>query len=379
MFRRILSTSFKQFHAIEVKTLRSHQSTLSVFALNSFRYKSKMANQTKQAVIGTHNGVFHCDEILAIFMLQQLPEYHNSRIVRTRDEALLKDCDIVVDVGAVFDPEKKRFDHHQKTFEHTLGSLRPKYAEKWSKVRLSSAGLVYTFFGEAVIRNILKAQKNIDVDENCLQKVYEKVYEYLIEEIDGIDNGVPQFDGEPLYRISTNLSARVGNFNSQWNSTEDFDEMEQFEKAKQVVGVELIDRIEYYATVWWPARAIVDDAIKRRHQTHSSGGIIELTQICPWKQHLFDLEKEYDICGEIKYCVYESGPNDNRVICVPVSATSFICRKFLPEPWRGIRDAELKEATKNPHAKFVHATGFIGGATNRDAALDLAIKALEYN
>lgn len=36
---------------------------------------------------------------------------------RTRDPALLDTCDIVVDVGAVYDVAKKRFDHHQNSFQ----------------------------------------------------------------------------------------------------------------------------------------------------------------------------------------------------------------------------------------------------------------------
>lgn len=36
--------------------------------------------------IGTHSGVFHCDEALACFMLKQLPEYKDAEIIRTRDE-----------------------------------------------------------------------------------------------------------------------------------------------------------------------------------------------------------------------------------------------------------------------------------------------------
>jgi len=64
--------------------------------------------------IGTHSGTFHCDEVLACFMLKQLPEYENAEIVRTRDPAVLGTCDIVVDVGAVYDPEKHRYDHHQR-------------------------------------------------------------------------------------------------------------------------------------------------------------------------------------------------------------------------------------------------------------------------
>lgn len=38
--------------------------------------------------IGTHNGVFHCDEVLACYMLKKLPLYKDADIVRTRDEAV---------------------------------------------------------------------------------------------------------------------------------------------------------------------------------------------------------------------------------------------------------------------------------------------------
>jgi uncharacterized UPF0160 family protein len=40
---------------------------------------------------------------------------HSSSLInRTRDEEVLKTCDIVVDVGSVYDPPNLRFDHHQK-------------------------------------------------------------------------------------------------------------------------------------------------------------------------------------------------------------------------------------------------------------------------
>lgn len=330
----------------------------------------------KQLVIGTHSGLFHCDEILACFMLQQLPTYKNAKIIRSRDDAVLNECDIVVDVGAVYDPEKFRFDHHQKTFEHTLGSLRPEYAEKFSKVRLSSAGLIYTHFGEAVIRQLLE-QHNIEVTDDCLRNIFIQVYDGFIQEIDGIDNGVPQHPDEPVYRISTHLSARVGQFNSQWNSTAEFDEQAQFEKGKALAGEEFTDKVLFYATVWWPARAIVEEAVKERFNVHPSGKIIELKKSCPWKNHLFNLEEVHKCSGEILYCVAESDPNDHRVICVPLNATSFVCRKFLPAPWRGVRDADLASKSGIKDAKFCHATGFIGGAKSRDAALEMAIKSLE--
>ncbi|KTG35833.1 hypothetical protein cypCar_00047083 [Cyprinus carpio] len=64
--------------------------------------------------IGTHNGTFHCDEVLACFLLRQLPEYKDAEILRSRDASLLKQCDVVVDVGGEYDPSQQRYDHHQR-------------------------------------------------------------------------------------------------------------------------------------------------------------------------------------------------------------------------------------------------------------------------
>lgn len=82
-------------------------------------------------VIGTHNGGFHCDEALAISMLRLLPQYRDSPIVRTRDPDLLAKCDIIVDVGAQYDPPTHRYDHHQREFTDVFDGY---------KTKLSSAG-----------------------------------------------------------------------------------------------------------------------------------------------------------------------------------------------------------------------------------------------
>jgi len=54
---------------------------------------------------------------------------------RTRDPAVLDTCDIVVDVGAVYDEAKQRFDHHQRGFSEVFG--------QGFETKLSSAGLIY--------------------------------------------------------------------------------------------------------------------------------------------------------------------------------------------------------------------------------------------
>lgn len=133
--------------------------------------------------VGTHDGVFHCDEILACFLLKQLSQYSNAEIIRTRDPALLDACDVVVDVGGVYDPSRHRYDHHQRDFNHTLTSLLP---HKQFNIKLSSAGLVFTHFGHQIIADLL----NWDKTDPKTELIFDKVYENFVQEIDAIDNGL---------------------------------------------------------------------------------------------------------------------------------------------------------------------------------------------
>ena len=58
----------------------------------------------------------------------------------------LKECHTVVDVGAVYDSDNRRYDHHQRKFDGVLEGYN---------TRLSSAGLVYKHYGRDIIRGIL--------------------------------------------------------------------------------------------------------------------------------------------------------------------------------------------------------------------------------
>ena len=156
-------------------------------------YKNRIMSTVK---IGTHNGAFHCDEVLACSMLKLLPEYKDATIIRTRNPELLNTCDIVVDVGGVFDPSTHRYDHHQKTFIDSMASLKK---GKWV-TKLSSAGLVYAHFGEKIISQVVGTK-----DEALVKRIYDKVYEKFMEEIDAVDNGIATHDGTPRYHGNLNL------------------------------------------------------------------------------------------------------------------------------------------------------------------------------
>lgn len=216
-------------------------------------------------------------------MLKILPEYCGATVLRSRKPELLEKCDVVVDVGAVYDPEKFRFDHHQREFTGTLSGY---------KTKLSSAGLVYQHFGRNIIRNILTQM--MCNDEAFIEICYQKVYKNFIEHIDAIDNGISVADGELRYSVSSTLSNRVGTLNPSWNELQtNAVQNERFREAMMLTCSEFISHIEGLARSWWPARSIVEASYKSRYEVDGSGQIILLEQGCPWKDHLFEIEKEY--------------------------------------------------------------------------------------
>jgi len=321
-------------------------------------------NFTKAITIATHNGSFHADEALAVFMLKQL--YASATLVRTRDPALIASADIVVDVGAVYDPSTHRYDHHQREFTTTFSASH-------NTTKLSSAGLVYKHFGIQVLQNIFVESIQ---DESVIETVYQKVYTDFIEGMDAIDNGVSQYDSPQKYKESTNLSRRVSRLNPSWNDPCQDNLDERFLQAVEIVGKEFLDIVRDVGLSWIPARGIVEKGISERFSVHASGKIVVLEQFCPWKEHLYALEKEVG-AERVLYVLYSDQSGKWRVQAVPESEDSFASRLALPDAWRGLRDEQLSEMNKIAGCIFVHASGFIGGNATREGAVEMAIKSLE--
>jgi len=66
--------------------------------------------------IATHSGFFHADEVFAIAVLKLYFQKQSKdiEVVRTRNLETIASCDIAVDVGGGYDPDKDTYDHHQK-------------------------------------------------------------------------------------------------------------------------------------------------------------------------------------------------------------------------------------------------------------------------
>jgi uncharacterized UPF0160 family protein len=303
---------------------------------------------------------------------------------------------MVVDVGGEYDPPRNRYDHHQRTFTTTF----PNHGTK-----LSSAGLIYMHFGEAIIAQ----HTSLPIDHPNVELLHQKLYTDFIEAIDANDNGVSVYDAAALTNSGLQKRFRdtgvtLGSLIADFNFPDPTDPLQEedvfFEKASTFIGDVFSRKLRHASQAWLPARAKVKVAYEsRKSDAHLSGRIIVLSEGgVPWKEHLYNLENEASGGDEphpnhqVYYVLYPESSTEGanwRVQCVPVSEGSFDSRKSLPTFWRGVRDNELdgvilKEGQQHPErpqippgAIFVHATGFIGGHKTKEGALAMAIWSLE--
>ncbi len=156
-------------------------------------------------------------------------------------------------------------------------------------------------FGKEIIANRLQIRQG----DQKIETLWLKLYKEFIEAIDAIDNGINLYptDLQPRYRIRTDVSARVGYLNPAWNEPADAQTVDvsplfiklidcvlkvrglqsKFLKASTLVGTEFLERLDYYANAWLPARDLVLAAFEKRKQVDQNGRIILFEQFAPWK------------------------------------------------------------------------------------------------
>eukprot|EP00316_Scyphosphaera_apsteinii_P023982 CAMPEP_0119307864 /NCGR_PEP_ID=MMETSP1333-20130426/8236_1 /TAXON_ID=418940 /ORGANISM="Scyphosphaera apsteinii, Strain RCC1455" /LENGTH=342 /DNA_ID=CAMNT_0007311501 /DNA_START=159 /DNA_END=1187 /DNA_ORIENTATION=+ len=338
--------------------------------------------------MGTHSGAFQADEALGIYLLRQLPQYREATLVRSRDNEVLKPLSIVIDVGGLYNHAQFRYDHHQRGFFETFDGENqecrdggrtdvtgPESATGKFKTKLSASGLVYKHYGREIISALHPALRTAP---DALEWIYTKMYSEFMEAIDGNDNGIEIAD-EVRYRDGTSLPARVHRLNARWNEPVDGpSETERFEQASALCGSEFASTLAHLIDCELPAREVVEAALLARTSVHASGEVICFSNGgCPWKTHLYELERAHNITALIKFVLYEDSAKMWRVQAVTKEGTAFTNRLGLHEPWRGLRDEALSAAAGIQGCKFCHASGFIGGNVTYDGALAMALKTIE--
>ena len=140
----------------------------------------------------THSRSFNLDEVVAIALLDIFLLKDGYKLIRTRDEKLLKEHQnnknsYVIDVGFVYDKEALNFDHHQKYMN-----------KKWDdNTPFSACGLIWEH---------LKDLNVLDLDLRTIQK-FESIF---IKKVDKQDNGMGTFTEMSFVTLSNrNLNDNV--------------------------------------------------------------------------------------------------------------------------------------------------------------------------
>lgn len=304
--------------------------------------------------IAVHSQSFHADDCLAIYFLQQTNEFKDATYVRTRDPEIINQCDAAVDVGFIYDHEKRRYDHHQPDFNLCFPN---------SKIPLSSCGLVYLHFGKEINKNII--EKHGKEAEKYSDIIYNALYDMFVKEIDANDNGKSPFPAntELKYKIHTSISERIAMMNS----------IGTFEDAIKLIGSEYESRLMRYVECDVPAIEVGNQAFQSRFNVDKSGLIILNEYPCGIDHQIKENEKAKNI--QILYIV---SPRDDGTWNVrAINSIGFDLRK--PLPFAGLRDEELSLACGIEGAIFVHKTGFLAGFKTKEEAILFAQLAVHYD
>lgn len=278
--------------------------------------------------VGTHDGTFHADEVTACALLLLFNLIDSDKIARTRDLDELSKCEFVCDVGGIYDPDRKLFDHHQVEYDGNL----------------SSAGMILLYLKTTAVLS---------------PKEYQFFHHSLMMGVDAHDNGKdPQIPGLCTY------SNVISNFTPIHHDVEDSLQDEAFFEALSfALGhlKRLWDRYKYTQS----CRQIVERTMS------SKNDCLVFEHSIPWMDSFFDLG---GVNHPAKFVIMPSGKHWKLRGIPPNLEDKMKVRFPLPVEWAGLLDEDLKRVSKIPGAIFCHKGRFISVWETKEDA----IKALEY-
>ena len=273
----------------------------------------------------THSGRFHADEVFATSMILMIEEHE---VIRSREQEVIDQADIVLDVGAEYDPQRLRFDHHQNSFTRTRKDGTP-YA---------TAGLVWEHYAKAIF-----AAKGL-TDPEQVEYAFNWVDNKLINDIDAVDNGMYLEDPRP------SVSMIIGLMND--NSDDPESQNIAFNKALNFtteIMHNLVDAAVKEAEVAAELNALLDTV---------ENGILVLEKNLPYKDFI-------SRHPEVKRVVYPRNEEQFGVYCNGKE-------NHLPERFRGLRDEELNAVSGLDDTIFCHKSGFMCVTLSKESALVMA-------
>lgn len=280
-------------------------------------------------LVATHSGPFHADDVFALALLESfLPE--KIEHIRTRDLHAIDSADVAIDVGGRFEPERLRFDHHQRSYEGDL----------------SSAGMVLQWLLQKAYLTDSMAAK--------LRRDY-------VDYIDAVDTGRRKPEsGVPC------IAGLVGVLGEQADNLADFD--------------------GYYRQAVDLCRAIISGVVSSERKTQAGRAavkgamavavkqgsrILRFDQHYKWKRAYFELGGAEHATD---YVVFPEGEGKSwRILAIPPEPDSFAQKRPLPASWAGLTDAALSEVVGVSGSRFCHKNRFIA-VFEKKADIEAAIE-----
>lgn len=281
--------------------------------------------------VGTHDGSFHADEVTACALLLVFDLVDQDKIVRSRDLRVLEGCEYVCDVGGVYDPAIKRFDHHQSEY----------------KGDLSSAGMVWLYLRDRGI-----------IDE----PTYDFFNRSLIWGVDAHDNGrmTPEMGTCTFSNVVSNFVPSIYDAPNE-EQTKAFFEAVTFAEGHVR---RLLERFRYIQS----SREKVAASMKKKEK------FLLFDEAMPWMECFFEMGGE---THPALFVIMPSGGHWKLRGIPPTLEERMKVRLPLPQEWAGLLDDDLKRVSGIPGAIFCHKGRFISvWESKEDAfkALSLVLK-----
>ncbi len=280
--------------------------------------------------IGTHDGSFHADEVTSLALLIVYGLADRNKIIRTRNPEQLNSCEFICDVGNVYDPKRKRFDHHQNEYQGNL----------------SSAGMVLRYLHDEGIIN---------------EGEFTLLAHSLVDGVDAHDNGI-----DPAPPGVTTFSHIIGNFLPIVYGSSDEELNQAFFQALDFVTGHLnrlIERYRYTQSV----KTVVEEAMK------SNSPLLVFDHPLPWLDSFFELG---GISHPALFVIMPAGPYWKVRTIPPSPANKMQIRKMLPKLWAGLKEEELQKVSGIQGAVFCHKALFLSIWKTKEDAMSAAQIAL---
>lgn len=284
--------------------------------------------------IGTHNGTFHADELVACAIIDML--HGPVHLVRTRSLELLDSCDLVIDVGGKYDGIK-HFDHHQADFQAS---------RQYDNVPYASAGLVWLHFGMDVLTDMYGF-----LPTELLSQAVTTIDSKYIQPVDAIDTGHVR-PSEQTYHFSQFLSS----FNFT-NVNDDNNQMHQFRMALDIV------RSWLFSVVTREVQNLQEQQKVQQAMDKAEDSILVLNSYLPWQDVVLPFNEVCEPTEKFTHVVFPSGDSWR----VQAVEDAF----YFPTSWRGLANEQLTSLSTEG-AIFCHKAGFIAGFETCEQAVKAA-------